>query len=105
MPTAVLPCVYNHGPDSRYDVLQLMSSTKALWFFGGEQSHIQQLQMQDASIAHVPATHFPLQLWQERYQARNPTPSSTAEMEPSPLWIGASHCTFIVEACPTCFDA
>ena len=65
-----------------------MSKTKAIWYLGGEQVHIQQLQSQDPSIANVPAIHFPYATWKEQYKARTAPASAGAAMEPSPLWIG-----------------
>lgn len=67
-----------------------MSKTKAIWYFGGEQVQIQQLQGQDPIIANVPAIHFPDAVWREQYKARTATALSGAALEPSALWIGNS---------------
>lgn len=68
-------------------MLQLLGSTKSLWYLGGEPAHIQQLQSQDTGMTGVPAIHFPNAVWVERYKSRLLDPSADA-MQPSALWIG-----------------
>ncbi len=43
--------------------LQMLANTKALWYLGGKQGTIAQLQNQDPSIASIPAVRFPAALW------------------------------------------
>ena len=69
-------------------MLQILSSTKALWYLGGEATHMQQLKSQDTNMAGVPAVHFPHAVWNERYKSRPLAPPSADAMQPSALWIG-----------------
>ncbi|KAL0033265.1 hypothetical protein WJX77_001105 [Trebouxia sp. C0004] len=67
---------------------QILVNTKALWFVGGEQDTIAQLQDQDPVLAGIPAVHFPAALWKQRYQARLSSLPSAADLQPSLTWIG-----------------
>jgi len=77
---------------------QILVNTKALWFVGGEQDTIAQLQDQDPLLAGIPAVHFPAALWKQRYQTRLPSSSSAADLQPSLIWIGKCCCS-----CCVCF--
>lgn len=66
---------------------QVLVNTKALWFVGGEQDTIAQLQDQDPPLAGIPAVHFPAALWKQLYLTTLPSLSS-ADLQPSLAWIG-----------------
>lgn len=72
----------------------MLANTKAIWYLGGEEGAIVQLQNQDSTVASIPVVHFPAALWQQRYQTRSLTLPSAANMQPSPLWIGELHCLY-----------
>jgi len=76
--------------------MQILVNTKALWFVGGEQDTIAQLQDQDPPLAGIPAVHFPAALWKQRYQTRLPSLSSAADLQPSLTWIGKCCCSSCV---------
>lgn len=76
------------GANQHCSVQQMLANTKAIWYLGGEQGAIVQLQNQDSNVASIPAVHFPAALWKQRYQTRSITSPLAADMQPSPLWIG-----------------